>query len=62
MRTGSEHFLVTGAAGCIGAWVVRHLLDDGIPVTASDVSEDARGRGSGSSRMAATTRNPISCH
>ena len=42
MRTGSEHFLVTGAAGCIGAWVVRRLLDDGIPVTATDISEDLR--------------------
>ena len=26
-----EHFLVTGAMGCIGAWVVRHLAREGAP-------------------------------
>ncbi len=40
MAKGVERFLVTGAAGCIGAWVVRALLDDGAPVVASDLSED----------------------
>jgi len=42
MATGIERFLVTGAAGCIGAWAVRALLDDGVPVVASDLSEDLR--------------------
>jgi nucleoside-diphosphate-sugar epimerase len=28
--------LVTGALGCIGAWVVRQLLDDGERVVALD--------------------------
>jgi nucleoside-diphosphate-sugar epimerase len=40
--TRSEHFLVTGAAGCIGAWAVRLLLDGGVAVTASDFSPDLR--------------------
>ena len=38
----SDHFLVTGASGCIGAWTVRLLLDDGVPVTVSDVNSDLR--------------------
>jgi UDP-glucuronate 4-epimerase len=42
MATGTERFLVTGAAGCIGAWAVRALLDDGVPVVASDLGEDLR--------------------
>lgn len=42
MATGKERFLVTGAAGCIGAWAVRALLDDGVAVVASDLSEDMR--------------------
>lgn len=32
--------LVTGTMGCIGAWVLRHLVDDGIDVVAADLSED----------------------
>ncbi len=28
-----ERFLVTGGTGCIGSWVVRDLVRDGIPVT-----------------------------
>ena len=35
-----EHFLVTGAGGCIGAWAVRLLLDAGVRVTASDLADD----------------------
>ena len=35
-----EHFLVTGAAGCIGIWVLRNLVKDGTPVAAFDL--DAR--------------------
>jgi UDP-glucuronate 4-epimerase len=32
-----ERFLVTGALGCIGAWVVRHLLDEGVEVAVFDL-------------------------
>jgi UDP-glucuronate 4-epimerase len=34
-----EHFLVTGAGGCIGAWVLRNLVRAGVPVTALDRDE-----------------------
>lgn len=38
-----ERFLVTGAFGCIGTWVVRDLVRDGVAVTALDLgSEPAR--------------------
>jgi nucleoside-diphosphate-sugar epimerase len=32
-----EHFLVTGAGGCIGVWVLRNLVRAGVPVTALDL-------------------------
>ncbi len=32
-----ERFLVTGAFGCIGTWVVRELVRDGVAVTALDL-------------------------
>ena len=35
-----ERFLVTGALGCIGAWTVRALVDDGVPVVGFDRSDD----------------------
>ena len=35
-----EHFLITGAMGCIGAWVVRHLAAEGAEMTLFDVSGD----------------------
>ena len=38
-RTG-ERWLVTGALGCIGAWTIRTLLDDGEQVVAYDLGED----------------------
>lgn len=37
----SERFLVTGAHGCIGSWIVHELLADGVPVVALDLSSDA---------------------
>ncbi|HEU5434025.1 MAG TPA: NAD-dependent epimerase/dehydratase family protein [Thermomicrobiales bacterium] len=33
----SERFLITGAFGCIGAWAVKRLLDEGVDVTAYDL-------------------------
>ena len=35
-----EHFLVTGAMGCIGAWTVANLVRDGAAVTAYDLGTD----------------------
>ncbi len=37
---GKERFLVTGAHGCIGAWVIRALISEGAEVVALDVSDD----------------------
>ena len=37
----TERFLVTGAYGCIGSWVVRELLAEGVSVVALDRSVDA---------------------
>jgi nucleoside-diphosphate-sugar epimerase len=42
MAKPTERFLVTGAAGCIGAWAVRLLLDEGVDVVATDLSADQR--------------------
>jgi nucleoside-diphosphate-sugar epimerase len=39
-RAGSERFLVTGAYGCIGAWTLRQLVDEGVDVVAADASTD----------------------
>jgi nucleoside-diphosphate-sugar epimerase len=36
----SERFLVTGALGCVGAWVVHELVRDGVEVVTFDVGED----------------------
>jgi nucleoside-diphosphate-sugar epimerase len=41
-RERSERFLVTGALGCIGAWTVRQLVREGVPVVAFDVGKDPR--------------------
>lgn len=35
-------FLITGAMGCIGAWIVRNLLDEGASVVAFDLISDIR--------------------
>ncbi len=37
-----ESFLVTGALGCIGAWVVRNLVRAGRPTTVLDLAGDRR--------------------
>ncbi|MCL4264908.1 MAG: SDR family oxidoreductase [Anaerolineae bacterium] len=37
-----EHFFITGGMGCIGAWVIRNLVQDGVPVTVFDLSNDRR--------------------
>ena len=36
----AERFLVTGAFGCIGTWVVRDLVRDGAAVTALDLGSE----------------------
>ena len=38
----SERFLVTGALGCIGAWVVKALADEGAGVVTFDKGDDAK--------------------
>ena len=37
-----DRYLVTGCMGCLGSWVVRHLLDEGHDVVAFDLSSDDR--------------------
>lgn len=37
-----ERFLVTGALGCIGAWVVRDLIRAGAPTAIFDLASDPR--------------------
>jgi UDP-glucuronate 4-epimerase len=39
---GDERYLVTGALGCIGAWTVRALALEGVPVVAFDLATDPR--------------------
>ena len=36
----SDTYLVTGAMGCIGAWVLRHLSERGARVVATDLASD----------------------
>lgn len=38
----NERFLVTGALGCIGAWVVRNLIHEGISTAIFDLASDPR--------------------
>ena len=38
----SERFLVTGAYGCIGAWILRQLVGEGVEVVAADAGTDDR--------------------
>ncbi len=35
-----ERFLITGAGGCIGAWVIAQLVGEGAPAVALDASDD----------------------
>jgi nucleoside-diphosphate-sugar epimerase len=42
MAEDGERFLVTGSEGCIGSWVVRSLLESGLPVVASDLAPESR--------------------
>jgi nucleoside-diphosphate-sugar epimerase len=35
-----ETFLITGALGCIGAWIMRNLIDEGVNVVAMDLAND----------------------
>jgi nucleoside-diphosphate-sugar epimerase len=39
---GSDRFLVTGAAGCIGAWTMKLLLEDGTDAIGADLFPDRR--------------------
>jgi UDP-glucuronate 4-epimerase len=39
-RPRDERFLVTGALGCIGAWVVCRLVRAGVPVAVFDLARD----------------------
>ena len=53
-----ERWLVTGALGCIGAWVVRVLVDEGADVTTLDLHADGPRLDlvAGADRLAAVTR------
>ena len=42
MANGDERFLITGALGCIGAWVCKRLTDEGVPVVAYDLPGEPR--------------------
>ena len=35
-----ETFLVTGAYGCIGAWILRNLVRDGVAAVAADLADE----------------------
>ncbi|MGN6378163.1 MAG: NAD-dependent epimerase/dehydratase family protein [Gaiellales bacterium] len=37
-----ERFLITGAHGCIGTWVVRQLVSEGCPVVSLDIADNPR--------------------
>jgi len=42
VSAAARRYLVTGAAGCLGAWVVGELLAEGHEVVATDLGEDRR--------------------
>ena len=39
---GTARYLVTGALGCIGAWTIRALIRQGVPVVALDAGRNRR--------------------
>ena len=40
LAKSDEKFLLTGSMGCIGAWVLRQLVDEGVDIVATDLSSD----------------------
>ncbi|MBV7338140.1 NAD(P)-dependent oxidoreductase [Chloroflexi bacterium TSY] len=36
----NETFMITGSMGCIGAWVLRNLVNEGVKVVATDLATD----------------------
>jgi nucleoside-diphosphate-sugar epimerase len=42
IAAGTARYLVTGAAGCVGAWTVKLLTERGIEVVGADVAPDRR--------------------
>jgi UDP-glucuronate 4-epimerase len=42
MTTRSDRYLVTGAAGCIGAWTMKLLLEEGVDAIGADLAPDRR--------------------
>ena len=42
MTASNERFLVTGALGCVGAWVVKLLVDEGATVVTFDKGDDTK--------------------
>lgn len=36
----NEKFMITGAMGCIGSWVMRNLVQEGVPVIGTDLATD----------------------
>ena len=42
MTTSNERFLVTGALGCVGSWVVKLLADEGATVVTFDKGGDTK--------------------
>lgn len=40
LEKSEEKFLLTGSMGCLGAWVLRQLVNEGVSVIATDLSTD----------------------
>ena len=40
LAKSEEKFLLTGSMGCLGAWVLRQLVSEGVSVVATDLSTD----------------------
>ncbi|MEZ4678014.1 MAG: hypothetical protein R2932_27730 [Caldilineaceae bacterium] len=36
----NETFMITGAMGCIGAWVMRNLVQEGVKVIGTDLATE----------------------